>query len=66
MRFREWEHDDRQAAEGAGDGGSTSGDLDEVRRRGEDLLRTGREAIQRTLSGDSEGYLRMVRQRGGQ
>lgn len=42
------------------------GNLDELRRAGEDLLEAGDEAIRRALSGDSEAFLRANRQQGGQ
>lgn len=45
------------------DGG---GGLERTRRAGEDFLSAGDEAIQRALSGDSEQFLRQVRQTGGQ
>jgi hypothetical protein len=44
----------------------SGGSLDGVRRSGERLLAAADEAIRRTLSGDSEGFVRASRQEGGQ
>jgi len=49
------------AEPGAGDG-----NLDELRRAGEDLLAAGDDAIRRALSGNSEAFLRANRQQSGQ
>ena len=46
--------------------GSGAGNLDELRRAGEDLLAAGDEAIRRALSGNSEAFLRANRQQSGQ
>ncbi|HEV8599739.1 MAG TPA: hypothetical protein VGQ69_10295 [Gemmatimonadales bacterium] len=51
------------------DGGAApgvSGNLEELRRAGEDLLAAGDEAIRRALSGNSEAFLRANRQEGGE
>lgn len=48
-------------APGAGSGGG-----EDLRRRSEDLLKAGDEAISRALSGDSEKFLAANRQRGGE
>lgn len=67
MRFREWMANEAMRGEEAGgDGDGAPADLDDARHAGERLLRAGRAAIERTLSGESERYLREVRQRGGQ
>ena len=40
--------------------------LADARQRGERMLAAADEAIRRTLSGDSEGFMRASRQEGGQ
>ena len=40
--------------------------LEELRRAGEELLAAGADAINRTLSGDSEAFLASTKQEGGQ
>ena len=44
----------------------TAGALDGVRQAGERLLAAADDAIRRTLSGDSEEFMRASRQEGGQ
>jgi alpha-D-ribose 1-methylphosphonate 5-triphosphate synthase subunit PhnI len=63
MRFRDLfdqqgtsdEHDD-----------SAGGELDDLRRAGEDFLAAGDEAIQKALSSDSEAFLHANQQSGGE
>jgi len=60
---RERRRDDDPAPAGSPTG---PGELDSARREGIDLLAAGDAAIQHTLSGDSEAWLRANRQEGGQ
>jgi len=56
------ERDRRDDGDGAGLGGS----LDPLRQEGGRLLAAGDELIRRTLTGDSEKFLRDHRQMGGE
>ena len=60
---RERRRDDDPAAAGSPTG---PGELEAARREGSDLLAAGDAAIQHTLSGDSEAWLRANRQEGGE
>lgn len=64
--MRERERPDDPVHRPGGEVPSGGGDLNELRRAGEDLLAAGDEAIRRALSGDSEAFLRANRQQGGQ
>ena len=65
MQERERFREEPGAGSGpAGNGGS--GNLEELRRAGEELLAAGDEALRRALSGDSEAFLRSNRQSSGQ
>jgi hypothetical protein len=55
-------HDDSAAPGGPAE----PGELESARREGSDLLAAGDAAIQQTLSGNSEAWLRANRQEGGQ
>jgi hypothetical protein len=67
MTERERRHpSERPGPEGGNGGPGDAGQLDELRRAGEDLLAAGEEAIRRALSADSEAFLRANRQEGGQ
>lgn len=57
--------DTERQGPGAGDDDAGAG-LESARRAGEEFLSAGDEAIRRALSGDSEQFLRAVRQTGGQ
>ena len=46
--------------------GNEGGSLERIRETANEFLAAGDEAIRRALSGDSEGFLRANRQRGGQ
>lgn len=50
----------------AATGSGTGEGLERLRREGEDFLSAADSAIERALSNDSEGFLRHVRQTGGQ
>ena len=54
------------ASDGPGSGPDGNESLERTRRAGQDFLAAGDEAIRRALSGDSERFLRDVRQTGGQ
>ena len=69
MRFLERFRNEREAAQqnpqrqtGAG----ADGNLGELREAAQSLLAAGADAINRTLSHDSEAYLASTRQEGGQ
>jgi hypothetical protein len=66
MRFREWSDDRPENSGGGQDDGNGSGNLDELRRRGEMLLARASEAIDKAKSGESEKFLKAVVQHGGQ
>ena len=63
---RERRPEETHRPDGADPPPAGGGELDELRRAGEDLLAAGDEAIRRALSGDSEAFLRANRQQGGQ
>ncbi len=62
-RFRNEREEESRNPSGS-EGGS--GQLSELRQAAEELLAAGAEAINRTLSNDSEAYLAATRQQGGQ
>ena len=68
MRFQERQCHDLDKPQGhiTAAGGPEGKDLDQIRREMEALFNAGDEAIQRGLSGDSEGFLTAGRQQGGQ
>ena len=49
-----------------GDQGASDDSLNAVREAGERFLRAGDRAIDRALSGDSESFLRSIRQESGE
>jgi hypothetical protein len=65
MDARERRNEAQQTGAG-GDAGSDTSELDRARADGERFLSAGEAAIRRALSGDSEGFLRANRQRGGE
>jgi hypothetical protein len=66
MGDRERRMDRAEEAHAYGGLPPTAGALDGVRQTGERLLAAADDAIRRTLSGDSEEFMRASRQEGGQ
>lgn len=68
MRFRERRDEEREPQPGQPATGPSParGNLTRLRVRGEGLLAAGADAINRTLSGDSEAFNTATRQQGGQ
>jgi hypothetical protein len=67
MRFRERLNDNsHEEPQNPGSGEPTSGNLERLRKAGEDCLSAGDEAIKRAISGDSTAFLNAARQTGGQ
>jgi hypothetical protein len=65
-RHRHGEHEDVLRYDSAGGPPDSGSGLGQIRSEARDLLRAADDAIHRVLSGDSEDFLRSVRQRGGQ
>ena len=51
---------------GPGDGGTPTADLRPLREQAQSLVAASRDAVNRSLSRDSEAFLRAMRQEGGQ
>ncbi len=66
MLFRQKPRDLTVNADHGSPSAGGGANLDATKREGDDLLAAGDEAINRALSGDSQGFINATRQRGGQ
>ena len=66
MRERERRHEEDGPGGGQPGQGNTGGNLGGLRQAGEGFLAAADAAIGRALSGDSEQFLAMTRQQGGE